>query len=387
MLFRDRSAFLFRHTVVLCALVVVLAAVVGVACAWCTERGGLPFRRVWTVLLVMPVAIPDFVVGYAWHSIDATLSPLFGATLVMTLGTYPLVYLPWRQRCAGPIRRWRTRRAVSVRDRSATFVRVTLPLIRHGTAGRLHARRPHRASRSTARSRSCATRRSRPRSSPSSSSMRRQPAALAIPLVGLGLLVLAVEGLVPRRQVARQSHRGARRLRGGAAGCMCRWLAGLLAVVGTRRRRTDRDVDLLDAAQPAHDTARDSDARRSHVDDGALQRVGCICGGRSRAAGRDDDLPALRRRHVWWSSAHVCHAGRAGRGHRAQHVSSSRRATSSALYQTGVLLVTAYAILHFPLALVCVQARRSRKPRFGSSTSAARLAAAPDASSCGSSCR
>src|SRR4051794_17967403 len=69
-LFRDRSALLLRHTVLLCALVVVLAAVLGVACAWCTERGGLPFRRVWTVLLVMPVAIPDFVVGYAWHSID-----------------------------------------------------------------------------------------------------------------------------------------------------------------------------------------------------------------------------------------------------------------------------------------------------------------------------
>ena len=31
-----------------------------------------PARRVWTVLLVLPVAIPDFVVGYAWHSIDPT---------------------------------------------------------------------------------------------------------------------------------------------------------------------------------------------------------------------------------------------------------------------------------------------------------------------------
>ena len=54
----------------------------------------MPARRLWTVLLVLPVAIPDFVAGYAWHSIVPTLDGLAGATLVMTLGTYPLVYLP-----------------------------------------------------------------------------------------------------------------------------------------------------------------------------------------------------------------------------------------------------------------------------------------------------
>ena len=61
------------HTVVLCALVVrVLAAVIGIGAAWLTERTALPGRRVWTVLLVLPVAIPDFVVGYAWHSFAPT---------------------------------------------------------------------------------------------------------------------------------------------------------------------------------------------------------------------------------------------------------------------------------------------------------------------------
>ena len=43
---------------------------------------------------MLPVAIPDFVVGYAWHSFAPRLTPLLGATIVMTLGTYPLVYLP-----------------------------------------------------------------------------------------------------------------------------------------------------------------------------------------------------------------------------------------------------------------------------------------------------
>ena len=93
-LFNSRAGLLLSHTVVLCALVVALAASIGVGAAWCTERTRLPGRRVWTVLLVIPVAIPDFVVGYAWHSIAPTMNSLLAATIVMTLGTYPLVYLP-----------------------------------------------------------------------------------------------------------------------------------------------------------------------------------------------------------------------------------------------------------------------------------------------------
>ena len=93
-LFRARSVMLLRNTVTLSAIVVVLAATIGTGAAWLTERTTLPGRRLWTVLLVLPVAIPDFVVGYAWHSFASSLTPLLGATIVMSLGTYPLVYLP-----------------------------------------------------------------------------------------------------------------------------------------------------------------------------------------------------------------------------------------------------------------------------------------------------
>jgi iron(III) transport system permease protein len=93
-LFRQLSLMLLTHTVVLAVLVVVLAAVIGVAAAWATERSALPARRLWTVLLVLPIAMPDFVTGWAWHTIGPRLDPLGMATLVMTLGTYPLVYLP-----------------------------------------------------------------------------------------------------------------------------------------------------------------------------------------------------------------------------------------------------------------------------------------------------
>ncbi len=78
----------------LCAVVSVLAAIVGTGAAWLTERTALRARRLWTVALVLPLAIPDFVVGYAWHSFAPRLAPLLAASIVMTLGTYPLVYLP-----------------------------------------------------------------------------------------------------------------------------------------------------------------------------------------------------------------------------------------------------------------------------------------------------
>ena len=47
-------------------VVTVLCAVIGTAAAWCVERTDLPGRRVWAVLVVVPLAIPDFVVSFGW---------------------------------------------------------------------------------------------------------------------------------------------------------------------------------------------------------------------------------------------------------------------------------------------------------------------------------
>jgi iron(III) transport system permease protein len=49
--------------------VTVLCAIIGTAAAWCTERTNLPGRRVWEVLIVVPLAIPDFVVSFGWASL------------------------------------------------------------------------------------------------------------------------------------------------------------------------------------------------------------------------------------------------------------------------------------------------------------------------------
>ena len=46
------------------------------------------------MLLVVPLAIPDFVVSFGWASLSTAVTGFRGAVLVMTLAVYPLVYLP-----------------------------------------------------------------------------------------------------------------------------------------------------------------------------------------------------------------------------------------------------------------------------------------------------
>jgi iron(III) transport system permease protein len=46
------------------------------------------------VALVLPLGVPDFVVGFGWVSIDHGLHGYLAAVMIMTLSLYPLVYLP-----------------------------------------------------------------------------------------------------------------------------------------------------------------------------------------------------------------------------------------------------------------------------------------------------
>src|SRR5208282_2143298 len=94
LIFRQMTADLLWNTVRLTVVVTALCAVIGTAAAWCVERTELPGRRVWAVLVVLPLAIPDFVVSFGWASLSNWVQGFRGAVLVMTLAVYPLVYLP-----------------------------------------------------------------------------------------------------------------------------------------------------------------------------------------------------------------------------------------------------------------------------------------------------
>ncbi len=101
LLFRHTTAVLLWNTVRLTVACTILCAILGVGAAWCVERTALRGRRVWAVMLVLPLGIPDFVVGFGWVSLDHGLHGYLAAVLVMTLSLYPLVYLPVATALAG----------------------------------------------------------------------------------------------------------------------------------------------------------------------------------------------------------------------------------------------------------------------------------------------
>jgi iron(III) transport system permease protein len=358
-LFRSRSLYLLWHTVLLAVLVATLSACVGTAAAWATERTALPFRRVWTVLLVAPVAIPDFVVGYAWHSVAPRLSPLLGATLVMTLGTYPLVYLP----VAAALRRADpemedTAHGLGV-GRAATLFRVTLPLVRTAVLGGcvlvvLTVISEYGAFE-ILRYQTFTTEIFTEFQFDSMAA-----ASLSIPLVLLGLLVLTVDGLVPRRSVTRTAPRRAPRrapLRWAAAPVMLG--VGLVVALGVGFpigtvvywMAQSQHTTLPAAATVASATA----TTVSYSAWGAgvavvLALPVAMMTARRSTAGR---IVLERSTYISQALPGVVIA--------LSLVFFATRYAFS-LYQTSVLLVAAYAIMHFPLALVCVKTSVAQAP-------------------------
>src|SRR5579862_4155800 len=132
---RPLTAQLLWNTVQLTIAVTVLCAIIGTAAAWLVERTTLPGRRIWAVLLVVPLAIPDFVVSFGWASLWTWVHGFRGAVLVMTLAVYPLVYLPVAAslRAADPSQE-EVARSLGV-GRVRTFVRITLGQARGAILG------------------------------------------------------------------------------------------------------------------------------------------------------------------------------------------------------------------------------------------------------------
>jgi len=134
-IFRPLTRTLLWNTVQLTVAVTVLCAVLGTATAWLVERTNLPGRRIFAVLLVVPLAIPDFVVSFGWSSLFVWVQGFRGAVLVMTLAVYPLVYLPVAAslRAADPGQE-EVARSLGI-GRVRTFVRITLGQARGAILG------------------------------------------------------------------------------------------------------------------------------------------------------------------------------------------------------------------------------------------------------------
>jgi iron(III) transport system permease protein len=96
-----------RNTVVLAVAVTLAAVPLGVATALVLRRPDLPGRAFWRVAVLVPLVVPDFVLGYSWTQAyaragftDATLGLHWpgllgpaGVWVVLVVNAVPLVYL------------------------------------------------------------------------------------------------------------------------------------------------------------------------------------------------------------------------------------------------------------------------------------------------------
>lgn len=137
---------LFR-TVVTIAVVTIVSLLVAVPCAWLTVRTDIPFRRVLSVGLALPLVVPSLVMATTLieafgprGALQRMLEPLGveelpdiygleGATLVLVLMSYPYIYLSVRGALSGLDPELREACRAMGYGAVATFRRVTLPLL------------------------------------------------------------------------------------------------------------------------------------------------------------------------------------------------------------------------------------------------------------------
>jgi iron(III) transport system permease protein len=135
LVFRPRTADLLWNTIRLTAGSVALSLLLGVVAAWLVERSDLPGRRVWTVLLVAPLAVPSFVNAFGWVSITPGMDGYAAAVTITTLSYFPLVFLPAAAALRG-LDPGLEESAYSLGlGRWAAFARVVLPQLRPALLG------------------------------------------------------------------------------------------------------------------------------------------------------------------------------------------------------------------------------------------------------------
>jgi iron(III) transport system permease protein len=106
-LFQARVAELAARSVGLAVVVTTACVVLGVASAFLVTRTDLPGRRVFGVLAALPLAIPTYVAAFAWLAATNVIAPgyqfegFWPAALVLTLCSYPYVFLPVAAALAG----------------------------------------------------------------------------------------------------------------------------------------------------------------------------------------------------------------------------------------------------------------------------------------------
>ncbi|HEU0250406.1 MAG TPA: iron ABC transporter permease [Solirubrobacteraceae bacterium] len=131
------SRELLSHTVLVAVIATPVCGLLGLTCAWFVERTRLPFRKLWTLLLVAPLTVPLFVTSYAWAELSTSLQGLLGAAGVIAFSYYPIVFLLVAVSLRGmdPALE-ESARSLGLNGRQ-TFFRVVLPQLRPALLGGL----------------------------------------------------------------------------------------------------------------------------------------------------------------------------------------------------------------------------------------------------------
>ena len=156
-LWTTRIPELLTNTIWLAASVACLTLLLGVSTAWLVPRIEFPGRRLWEGALVLPLAMPTYVLAYiysyllgfggpvehVWQLVAGPQARIFspqsylGATLVMTLDTFPFVYLLSRSALLNLNVSFEEVSRASGISRMKTLWLVTLPLMRPSIAAGL----------------------------------------------------------------------------------------------------------------------------------------------------------------------------------------------------------------------------------------------------------
>lgn len=149
---RPATVEVFLNSAVLVTLVTAACIGLGVPLAYLTVRTDLPFRRFWTVVVSLPLVIPSYIGAFAFVSafgpqgaFQRLLAPLGieslpeiyglpGAVLVLTLYTYPYVFITTRAALKSMDTTLIDAARTLNHSRWEAFKRVTVPQIRPAVA-------------------------------------------------------------------------------------------------------------------------------------------------------------------------------------------------------------------------------------------------------------
>ena len=148
LLFSAETADVLFNSLLLMGGVTACSILLGVPLAYLTVRTDLPFRRFWSVAVALPLVVPSYIGAFAFVSafgpngeFQTLLAPLGvdrvpqvyglpGAVFVITLYTYPYVYLTTRAALLSFDTRLFDAARTLNQGRWASFRRITLPQVR-----------------------------------------------------------------------------------------------------------------------------------------------------------------------------------------------------------------------------------------------------------------